>query len=163
MSESDFVPEDELAEEIFNCPENQLGLYPPPPFVPFIGGGNQSISDDEEESDPEVICASEDSAVTLCSFKSVKTVIASKTNYNGGRFSRFLEDQFGCLIIPLSAVAKLRLPTGNHKRNPPVIVFIPPRGPDHELYDNFSTAAEKFYDMAHLEPNDEEEQTVLEN
>ena len=151
-SEDEF-PDPQLYTEMMECPENQLGLLSSQDFRLQRGILHPSdfAEEEESESDPEILSGSE--ALTLCRFSNIKEVIAGKSNYNGGRFSSYLEDQFGCIVIPLSAVSKLRLPLGPHKNDPYAIVFIPPKGPDHTLYPNFSEAAETFFKIDH--PDDE--------
>lgn len=150
--------DENFIREVEECPENQLGLYPDFPLPPY-GIVKQlfpsSSSDDSEEEDkPEIFSA--DDSVTLCHISNIAEVIASKSNFNGGRFSKYLEDQYGCLVLPLAAVSKLRKPKGDHKGDPPCIVFIPPKGPDHVQYDNFSEAATTFFNIYHS--NEEEDE-----
>ena len=144
----------EFIEEVENCPENQLGLYPDYPLPPYGIVKKLYPSSDSSEEESEMPILSADETLTLCHFSDINQVIAAKSNYNGGRFSKYLEDQFGCICIPLSAVSKLRLPKGDHKSDPPAIVFIPPKGPDYNQYQNFSEAAKTFFDYYH---QDEEE------
>ena len=150
-------PDPELYAQMMACPDNQLGLDASQSFyVPRFLNHPSEYESESEDSDPIILSGSE--AVTLCRFSNIKEVIASKSNYNGGRFSSYLEDQFGCIVIPLSAVSKLRLPVGDHKNDPHAIVFIPPKGPDHTLYANFSEAAETFYKIDHPDEDEGDEE-----
>ena len=85
-------------------------------------------SESETYSDYPEPATSTDSnieAVHLTDMASVREVLSTLSNRNSGQIGQHLKTHKGLLILPLHAVSLLRMPTGRHTGNYPLLIYYP--------------------------------------
>lgn len=111
------------------------GMYPLPQI---------DITPSESESDIPV-ATNADTCVTTTDLAHLKTVIQTKTNYDGScQLSTYLKHYPGIIIMPLSCISYVRKPVGHHKANPQVLVYAPGLGQTCTGYPDFEEAVSFF-------------------
>ena len=111
--ESDPMDEAEYEEDM---PDGAQELPP--------GAHGFSVSESEEPP-PEVCAENNYNDITFTSTAEIRTVLATLSHFKGGQLGRWLSDQKGLIILPLSAVTAIRTTTNNHKLEYPTILFYP--------------------------------------
>ena len=101
------------------------------PIEPVEAPPLQFPTDSSEDSD-EVVFATDpnESSMHMTDLTNIRSVIAALTSYPGGSLRQHLENVPGLIIMPLRNVSQLRKPTGHHKANPNVILYIPHGDPE---------------------------------
>ena len=100
---------------------------------PFIQQSVQLVDEYSEEEDEEPHFATDPSenSIHMCGCSNLKTVVSVLTGYDGGNLTKHLQGVPGLIILPLDAVTMIRRPTGNHKNDPKIILYVP-KGPEEE-------------------------------
>jgi len=111
------LPDDELIPGTNSYPGDQ-------------NNGEESSQPDprsESPSSPEVFVATMENneAFLKTTVSNLRTVLATRTRFNGGRLASYLSNFRGCIIMPLSALSLIREPTGHHQKDPTVVVYQP--------------------------------------
>lgn len=111
------LPEDDYLPDHESCP-------------PIIFNGEESSQNDygsESSSSPEVFVATctNNDAYVKTTVSNLRTVLATRTKFNGGRLASYLSNIRGCIILPLRGLSLIREPTGHHLKDPTVVVYQP--------------------------------------
>lgn len=124
-----FLSEPIFPDENIDLPEDELvpghASYP----GDNINGEESSQNDNRSESSssPEVFVATctNNAAYVKTTVSNLRTVLATRTEFNGGRLASYLSNFRGCIVMPLSALSLIREPTGHHQKDPTVVVYQP--------------------------------------
>ena len=129
-----YESENFLSEPIF--PDENIDL-PEDEFVPMDpndpdnnnNGEESSQNDDgsESQTSPEVHVATceNNEAYVKCTVSNLRTVLATRTRFNGGRLASYLSNIHGCIIMPLRGLSLIREPTGHHMKDPVCVIYQP--------------------------------------
>ena len=137
--DSDTFPEPEPF--FYDDPEfpmdTQSDVHSEPNLLPpFIQQTMQIIEDSEEDEEPHFASDPSEDSMHMCGCSNLKTVVSVLTGYDGGNLTKHLSGKPGLIILPLDAVTMVRRPTGNHKNDPKILLYIP-KGPE-EKYSHMS-------------------------
>lgn len=123
-----------LSEPIF--PDGNIDL-PEDEFIPMdptdpdnhTNGEESSQNDDgpESQDSPEVYVATceNNEAYVKTTVSNLRTVLATRTRFNGGRLASYLSNIRGCIIMPLRGLSLIREPTGHHQKDPVCVIYQP--------------------------------------
>lgn len=122
--------------------DNQDEVHSEPNLLPpYIQQTMQVIDESSEEEEPHFASDPNEDSIHTCGCSNLKTVVSVLTNYNGGNLTKHLQGIPGLIILPLDAVTMIRRPSGNHKNDPKILLYIP-KGPeeDYSHMPNFNEA-----------------------
>lgn len=74
---------------------------------------------------PHVQTATDDPSFVKTDLQNLRTVVATRIGYNGGRLSEYLKVSRGLLILPLRYISFLRKPSSHHTSNPTCVIYQP--------------------------------------
>ena len=91
---------------------------------------DQQVEESESETssdypEPATSTDSKLEAIHLTDMASVREVLSTLSNRNSGQIGQHLKTHKGLLILPLHAVSLLRMPTGRHTGNYPLLIYYP--------------------------------------
>ena len=132
-----YYDSEEFPMDVSNEVNSEPNLLPP-----FVQQTMQIIeSSSEEDEEPHFATNPQEDSIHLCGCSNLKTVVSVLTNYSGGNLTKHLSQIPGLIILPLSAVTMVRRPSGNHKNDPKILLYIP-KGPEenYQHLENFNMA-----------------------
>ena len=107
---------------------NDAQQLPPGARGPNFYSEQCEESESETSSDyPEPVTSTDSKleAIHLTDMASVREVLSTLSNRNSGQIGQHLKTHKGLLILPLHAVSLLRMPTGRHTGNYPLLIYYP--------------------------------------
>ena len=113
--------------------DTQSDVHSQPNLLPpFVQQTMQIIEDSsEEDEEPHFATDPSEDSIHMCGCSNLKTVVSVLTGYDGGNLTKHLQGKPGLIILPLDAVTMIRRPSGNHKNDPKIILYIP-KGPEEQ-------------------------------
>lgn len=122
-----FEPDDQFSYEYSysDTEENQIQM--PIPAIPTPSlhthhHHHQDLSSEIEYGEPQ-----DCPGVFMTTLSNSKIAIAAKLGFSGDPvpLSEFVKHHPGLVVLPLSALSMIRKPSGSHKKDPKVIIYLP--------------------------------------